>query len=888
MAAETITFPSFADLGRQAREIERGMLQVKPSQISGTLQSPEDASLFPREFEDYTAAYLVSEAHKVERKIFATTYQAEIVSMPAAQAPEGVGGQKRAAEELRQFASAQPQAQGGERPAGEPAQVQPREIPKTGGFKLPIFGKGASAPPPPPVSRPAQPEQAPRVPPQIPVVAQEQEQPVPEEEKPAPESALDEAPAVRPLRPPSSYDDRMASPGESAAEGAGEAESSLEQKPPSSALTASSKISPRLRAIIEEKLRKEEQKGSEEQVEIGKEESPAEPEPEQAQDEMPVMSARERLLRRLQRQKGPAAEEGKAAEQPGREIAGEGEEVAIPQEEQQEQAGQEAAREEQPQEIPAAKKSRPSLSIKAAFGAEGEETQPEPSQQGQAGEGGAAPAQEEPRLRAPKRAVLAPPGKGRESEPQPETGRAAEEKPKAASKVRAGSITIAPIFSGEEAEGKEGGEAPAPEEGTERMERIRRIMNELSPDRVKAGVMPKRAGQGEERQEEPPAAEDGEVSAAPAAVGAKPAKVRTPAKKQARQKAKGVPAARAAAPAKKTAGPVPETFGRQPARAAAKKTRQIGPVADKAKTVQREEEEQEPQATAHAIQVSEKAVPVQAVRSVRKANAAKIAPAASKAKKGKAPPSRQLPSRPTAKAIPAPQLISQPAKAAPVPKPVLPPKKTAPAPQPVPRVPVSQPKVQPSVPAQRSVPSSGTGPAEVQAKVLPSVQARRAIPGAVRPSAAQAKVGPSVQPVAGAARIQPSVAAVSRTTAGRAPDAPPAKPYPQATGTAAARPRILPGGISGAPSPKTYVPPLRRKLVPQEQEEGQAEPVSQGAGDEEPEPGEEQQPVAVSSAKARLRAGQPSVSVLAKQEEKESEDAPQAESQGGKGQPGRQ
>ena len=38
MAAETITFPSFADLGRQAREIERGMLQVKPSQISGTLQ----------------------------------------------------------------------------------------------------------------------------------------------------------------------------------------------------------------------------------------------------------------------------------------------------------------------------------------------------------------------------------------------------------------------------------------------------------------------------------------------------------------------------------------------------------------------------------------------------------------------------------------------------------------------------------------------------------------------------------------------------------------------------------------------------------------------------------------------------------------------------------
>ena len=144
MAADTITFPTFAELGRQAREIERGMLQVKPSQISGSLQSEEHFSLFPREFEDYTAAYLVSEAHKIERKIFASNYQAEIASAPAGQAQERASG-PLPSDELHQFASEQPpQVQPG--PAKGPSTPN---IPKTAGFHLrDMLGKGgASAPP---------------------------------------------------------------------------------------------------------------------------------------------------------------------------------------------------------------------------------------------------------------------------------------------------------------------------------------------------------------------------------------------------------------------------------------------------------------------------------------------------------------------------------------------------------------------------------------------------------------------------------------------------------------------------------------------------------------------------------------------------------------------
>ena len=896
MAADTITFPTFAELGRQAREIERGMLQVKPSQISGSLQSEEHFSLFPREFEDYTAAYLVSEAHKIERKIFASNYQAEIASAPAGQAQERASG-PLPSDELHQFASEQPpQVQPG--PAKGPSTPN---IPKTAGFHLrDMLGKGGASAPP-------QAGQAPRVPSEIPAAVRAPGQPEDIEEKPVPEP---EEPfsAVRPVPQVPAEAERQtahSTDGPPAAEEADRLESAPEQQTAASKLTASSKISPRLRAIIEEKLRREEQK-SEEEGETDIEKAPeAEEEAEQAQDEMPVMSARERLLRRLQRQGAGPAREGTAAQEEAAEPQEAPEETAeeeqlerqagrkppsAPSAEQEEEAAPEELSGEEQQEIPAIRKPRASSPIQMAAEREGEEaTRPEyPQQEQPEKENADGPeARQEQRIRVPRRDVRMAPEKGREREGRPEAERPVERPaPKAVPSARPGSITITPIFAGE---GEENGESrpPAQEEGSERMDRIRRIMDELSPDRMKAGTMPRRrAEQEEEPPEELPPAESAEVAASPVALKAKMAKVPASSKKQAQQKAaaRRVPS-RAAAPARKQAGPVPETFGQESARADVKKRRQAASVATKVSAVQPAEKEPE---IRHPI--TRKAVAVQTVE-----------------REPEVRPARQIAAK---------TKIAQPSEEEPeagVPAQPVPRKAVA-----VPRTPVPQAKTRPAAPAQGAIPSRRT-----------------------EASAAPAKVRLLAQPVQRATRMQPAVAAVPRNVQARAPIPSAARPaavrasvqpsplkryapaQPEESRTATiARPRILPGGISGAPPPKTYVPPLRRKLVPQEQEEEQAEPVQQeeieeragqqaskirppqpsvqqeegerAAGQsrrirppsvsnqQEEEPQEEEgQPVAVSSARARLKAGQQGIPAPVKQGAEETEGQPQTESQTG-------
>ena len=782
MAADTIAFPTFSDFSRQAREIERSMLQPKASQISGSLQAEGHAELFPSEFEDYTAAYLVSEAHKIERKIFASNYQTEIALAPAGQAS---AAGPLPADELHQFASAQPGAQ------GAPA------VPKTGWLQG-MFKKGGAP-------APQQAKQASSAPPEIPASVRAPEQPAYTREKPAPEPSEE---------PVSAGPAPQAPPDEEPVAEEEEKQELAEPQPASSKLMASSKISPRLRAIIEEKLRREEQKPEEEKVEI---EKAPEAEEEEKQDEMPIMSSHERLLRRIQRQGGPAPaaqEEAAAPEAPPAEQEGEAAPDELPEEGQK--------------EIPAARKMRASSRIQPAEREEAE-AEPEDLQQGQAEkeEASIEAQQQEQRIRAPRRA---PPAseKEQESEGQPEAERQEAQKPSA----RPGSITITPIFAGEAEESAEA-KPPVQEEGSERMDRIRRIMNELSPDKMKAGIMPpRRADQGEAeeenaepkiRQEEeepekkkpsrsaailssvPVLPEEDSPAAARALAKAKPAKAPATSKKHSQQKA----------PARKLAGPVPETFGEALARADSKKRRQAVPIAAKAS-----------------------------------------AAAPAKEPEAKRPIARKAAAQPV-KQEPAARPISSRAKA------VAPAEEEPEAVAPVSRKAVAVPRVQ--------VP---------QAKARPAAQG--AIPFRVAEAAAQAKVRPSVQPVQRAARMQPAVAVLPRAVQARAAIAP-VRPAPQPSlpkryapvqpsesRAAVARPRILPGGISGAPQPKTYVPPLRQKPVPEQ------EPVSQQEQIEKEPQEEEEQPVAVSSARAKLKAGQQAIHAPVKQAAKEE---PQAQSQ---------
>src|SRR3989344_5959123 len=81
--AATDTFPSFSEICRTARETERRLLSTTPSQISGELHPGEGTAIFPREFDEYTYSLLLSEAHKVERKLFAASYAGSLTGQGA-------------------------------------------------------------------------------------------------------------------------------------------------------------------------------------------------------------------------------------------------------------------------------------------------------------------------------------------------------------------------------------------------------------------------------------------------------------------------------------------------------------------------------------------------------------------------------------------------------------------------------------------------------------------------------------------------------------------------------------------------------------------------------------------------------------------------------------
>ncbi|VVB99381.1 Uncharacterised protein [uncultured archaeon] len=685
-------YPEFSDICRTARDLERKLITVQPSQIAGSITHEASYEIFPKEMEEFTYSYLLNEAHKVERKLFASSYSSQL-STPGT----GKGMDERQVEsELARFASEAPSA-----PAPEDKPKQGFAIPKMpgiGGMTFP-FGKKQQpaqaqqvSPPPVPSASEAPKEieiardseaagenemrtRPPIIPPRL-----QKQQPAPptipseEEEKfetPSQEKEeADETAEPKEVAPPEEETAKFAR------EVAPEPEPEEKEAPTRGALS-SSKISPRLRAIIEEKLRKEEEKAAEEKGSADIE-KPLEPEPEnQREEDMPIMSARERLLRKLKREK--------------------------PQEENEEPAHKEEApeAEEEPEE---------------------KEAQPEEAQEAEE-----EPIEKEESEEAPRRILpVSPKEEPEEKEEYAKVSRAEKPPAKKAERqpsisplraVPSGGLVIKPVFSeGEKASPEEKEEAP---QDDERMQRIQRIISELSPDRAKSAAISKGAAEAEAKpkgrkkpkpvEEEEPAPEEEEIPKKPEPEEVEEEELASPSEPE------------EALPSEEEAP-------------------------------QQEEQEEKP-------------APKQPKSSAKK----------QPLKKGKQPEAKLKPQPIPAKAVPASLKSSS--------------KKPA----------------EKTMPAKKAVPAARETPVPVRKPV----QSARAVPGPRAPIAARTPA-PTVSP---SRRVLPQRTVPAASTG--------------------ARPRILPGGLTQQPTPKTYVPPARQKLLPRIQPEETEEKEEQEEAEEE-------------------------------------------------------
>ena len=84
MGAKTDLFPTFSELCTAAREVEKMPLSIPPRPIDGKLMLDENLVIFPREFEEYTYSFLLFEAQKIERRLstdaIASTRQESILN----------------------------------------------------------------------------------------------------------------------------------------------------------------------------------------------------------------------------------------------------------------------------------------------------------------------------------------------------------------------------------------------------------------------------------------------------------------------------------------------------------------------------------------------------------------------------------------------------------------------------------------------------------------------------------------------------------------------------------------------------------------------------------------------------------------------------------------
>ncbi len=242
----------FLELCKLARELEKRAMDILPTPISGDL-AHEGSDIFPKEFEDYTYSYLLVEAHNIERKLFAATYTQQLSSQ---------NSDSQMADELSNFASDGSYGQSRGK-SGAPA-------------KMPSVKTPSPMPPPPAVGQNSH-----------------SDEPLPPPSKSEIDIAREtEAEGERrreeffPPKPPQSESQAPPYKNEEEATGAMPPEAADEEKgepPPLRQFADSSKISPRLRAIIEAKLRREEEREDKEgQLEKSRQAARQGPEGEEA------------------------------------------------------------------------------------------------------------------------------------------------------------------------------------------------------------------------------------------------------------------------------------------------------------------------------------------------------------------------------------------------------------------------------------------------------------------------------------------------------------------------------------------------------------------------------------------------------------------------------
>jgi len=588
-------FPSFPELCASAREIEKKPLAIPPRPIDGKLSIDANSGIFPREFEDYTYGFLLFESQKVERKIYTNA----IASAPSgrADATSALTPEQQMQQELRKFVSAQEESlldseeqglvksldikrakeaaqkpswpdEGEEEgapapeeeiPAPEPEQepapapakariLPPKAIPKAP--YLPDKKTPAARAVPPSAQTSAKYPAVPSAP-QLPLRTPSQQLP---SRAPTPSASQQMAAQQLPSRTsPPSLPSRAAPqilpkgqvvslekpPAENMETPAAEAA----PKPPGG-ISSYSKLSPRLQAIIEAKLRREEEKARKqrEDSEIFKS-RPPEPQPEEetpAPEEEAQASApeqqeagdsmldrtfgRRRKLPDVQDEEIPEHEPAEAEEEAPRKLplrrAPAEEEVIAPENEEAPAPEEEAPAPEEELPAPEEEMEKPAPSMRKPIMIEKEAPEEEEKE--------SAPAEEKEEIEMPPLRRAAP-----------------------------GTITIKPMFPDASPRGAPGQkEAASPSEDSDRMKRIQRILEDLSPGKARAKPQPA-PGQEEVSFDRDGGEDEAQEEVAPKAMAG------IKAKKQAKQKAAKaapVPAARQ----KKTFAPVPAPAEEEP------------------------------------------------------------------------------------------------------------------------------------------------------------------------------------------------------------------------------------------------------------------------------------------------------------------------------------
>jgi len=315
MGAKTELFPTFPELCATAREVEKKPLSIPPRPIDGKLVLDENFGIFPREFEEYTYSFLLFEAQKIERRLDVdaiASSQPEPVAAPLHFTPE-----QQMENDLHRFVSAQEQESLDNeedrllkslREKKAPAQPKPDEVadyerdhllPRETDDEAPLPDED-STPSPPPVKKeetPAWPPAKPRVLP--PKIEQKKTSSMPgapqiPSAKPPAQSAPQIPLAKLPVRPAQmapaakpdeqdayepAYPVRRQPSSPIMPEPASSAEAEAEKKPPAG-ISSYSKLSPRLQALIDAKLRREDEKAKKARADSDIFKTPLPPQPE--------------------------------------------------------------------------------------------------------------------------------------------------------------------------------------------------------------------------------------------------------------------------------------------------------------------------------------------------------------------------------------------------------------------------------------------------------------------------------------------------------------------------------------------------------------------------------------------------------------------------------